>query len=160
MAAVLTVLASCSSTPSADQYLQNDQHRKDMVTVMVHDQPYMSALMHEMMNNDSCKQMMMDSMMNDSKMQPMMMGKTMEMCNADSSMCTMMMGAMKTQPNVMKSMKGMCDMDHMSMTTDNDHMKTEQPNKGVVYTCPMHPQIKKDKPGKCPICGMELVKKN
>ncbi len=27
-----------------------------------------------------------------------------------------------------------------------------------VWTCPMHPQIKKDGPGKCPICGMDLVK--
>ncbi|WP_242673049.1 efflux RND transporter periplasmic adaptor subunit [Niastella yeongjuensis] len=27
------------------------------------------------------------------------------------------------------------------------------------YTCPMHPQIIKDKPGACPICGMDLVKK-
>jgi len=29
----------------------------------------------------------------------------------------------------------------------------------VIWTCPMHAQIKKDKPGKCPICGMTLVKK-
>lgn len=28
-----------------------------------------------------------------------------------------------------------------------------------IYTCPMHPQIIKDKPGTCPICGMDLVKK-
>ena len=28
-----------------------------------------------------------------------------------------------------------------------------------VYTCTMHPEIVKDKPGKCPICGMDLVKK-
>jgi Cu(I)/Ag(I) efflux system membrane fusion protein len=28
-----------------------------------------------------------------------------------------------------------------------------------VYTCPMHPEIIKDKPGSCPICGMNLVKK-
>lgn len=28
---------------------------------------------------------------------------------------------------------------------------------GVIYTCPMHPQIKKDEPGSCPICGMTLV---
>lgn len=28
-----------------------------------------------------------------------------------------------------------------------------------LYTCPMHPFIIKDKPGSCPICGMELVKK-
>lgn len=27
------------------------------------------------------------------------------------------------------------------------------------YTCPMHPQIVRDQPGKCPICGMDLVKK-
>ena len=27
------------------------------------------------------------------------------------------------------------------------------------YTCPMHPEIIRDKPGKCPICGMKLVKK-
>ena len=29
----------------------------------------------------------------------------------------------------------------------------------VIYTCPMHPQIKMDKPGNCPICGMTLIKK-
>ncbi|MGA2192772.1 MAG: efflux RND transporter periplasmic adaptor subunit [Nitrospirota bacterium] len=28
-----------------------------------------------------------------------------------------------------------------------------------VYTCPMHPQIIREKPGDCPICGMTLVKK-
>ncbi|GAA4509288.1 efflux RND transporter periplasmic adaptor subunit [Hymenobacter ginsengisoli] len=27
------------------------------------------------------------------------------------------------------------------------------------YTCPMHPQIVRDQPGACPICGMTLVKK-
>ena len=25
------------------------------------------------------------------------------------------------------------------------------------YTCPMHPQVLKDEPGKCPLCGMTLV---
>ena len=29
---------------------------------------------------------------------------------------------------------------------------------GDYYTCPMHPQVKMDKPGVCPICGMDLVK--
>ncbi len=28
------------------------------------------------------------------------------------------------------------------------------------YTCPMHPEIIKDKPGNCPICGMELELKS
>jgi Cu(I)/Ag(I) efflux system membrane fusion protein len=30
----------------------------------------------------------------------------------------------------------------------------------VQYTCSMHPFIIKDAPGTCPICGMELIKKN
>ena len=43
-------------------------------------------------------------------------------------------------------------------------MKTEnQQKKNVpvkdVYTCPMHPEVLLDKPGKCPKCGMNLVKK-
>lgn len=29
-----------------------------------------------------------------------------------------------------------------------------------LYTCPMHPQIIQDRPGQCPICGMDLVKKS
>src|SRR6185503_7802466 len=28
---------------------------------------------------------------------------------------------------------------------------------GTVYTCPMHPEIVRDAPGDCPICGMALV---
>jgi Cu+-exporting ATPase len=28
--------------------------------------------------------------------------------------------------------------------------------KGSIYTCPMHPQIRKSDPGNCPICGMTL----
>jgi len=31
--------------------------------------------------------------------------------------------------------------------------------KSVTYTCPMHPEVIKDKPGKCPKCGMKLVEK-
>lgn len=27
---------------------------------------------------------------------------------------------------------------------------------GTIYTCPMHPQIRQDHPGNCPICGMSL----
>jgi len=27
---------------------------------------------------------------------------------------------------------------------------------GTIYTCPMHPEIERDRPGDCPICGMAL----
>jgi Cu+-exporting ATPase len=30
------------------------------------------------------------------------------------------------------------------------------PSAGTVYTCPMHPKIRQDAPGSCPICGMAL----
>ncbi|MEK7465728.1 MAG: copper-translocating P-type ATPase [Patescibacteria group bacterium] len=27
----------------------------------------------------------------------------------------------------------------------------------MIYTCPMHPQVRKSEPGRCPACGMELI---
>jgi Cu+-exporting ATPase len=30
------------------------------------------------------------------------------------------------------------------------------PKPGVIYTCPMHPEIRQEGPGSCPICGMAL----
>jgi Cu(I)/Ag(I) efflux system membrane fusion protein len=43
----------------------------------------------------------------------------------------------------------------------NPDNKNVSSNTGTeeIYTCPMHPQIIKHEPGKCPICGMSLVKK-
>lgn len=40
-----------------------------------------------------------------------------------------------------------------------DHSQHQQEIIKDEYTCPMHPEIIRDKPGNCPICGMELVKK-
>ena len=31
-----------------------------------------------------------------------------------------------------------------------------EPAAGTIWTCPMHPQIRRDRPGQCPICGMAL----
>lgn len=33
------------------------------------------------------------------------------------------------------------------------------PSAGVEYTCPMHPEIVRDAPGSCPICGMALERR-
>src|SRR3989344_4855404 len=30
-------------------------------------------------------------------------------------------------------------------------------NDPVIYTCPMHPEVRKTEPGKCPGCGMDLI---
>src|ERR1051326_2276329 len=35
----------------------------------------------------------------------------------------------------------------------------ENRQKKELWTCPMHPEIIRDKPGTCPICGMDLIKK-
>jgi hypothetical protein len=43
-------------------------------------------------------------------------------------------------------------------TAVTDTTKKVKPVK-VQYTCPMHPEVLSDKPGKCPKCGMTLVKK-
>ncbi len=42
---------------------------------------------------------------------------------------------------------------------DTAKTKKAQPAAKVQYTCKMHPEILSDKPGKCPKCGMILVKK-
>lgn len=35
----------------------------------------------------------------------------------------------------------------------------EHADEGPRYTCPMHPQVDSDKPGRCPHCGMKLEEK-
>jgi len=43
-----------------------------------------------------------------------------------------------------------------SNIANEDHSASEH-EAGTVFTCSMHPQIRQDKPGSCPICGMELI---
>ena len=47
----------------------------------------------------------------------------------------------------------------LAFAQHQDHGGTVVAQKAAVYTCPMHPEIKQSKPGKCPKCGMTLVKK-
>jgi Cu(I)/Ag(I) efflux system membrane fusion protein len=46
---------------------------------------------------------------------------------------------------------------HSSSTPKDEHNHTESEKKNEIWTCSMHPQIKMDKPGKCPICAMDLI---
>jgi rubrerythrin len=43
-------------------------------------------------------------------------------------------------------------LDEASPATDTTDTKDK-----TVYTCPMHPEVRQDRPGKCPKCGMTLV---
>lgn len=40
----------------------------------------------------------------------------------------------------------------------NPHANHQQ-QAAEVYTCPMHPEVIRSQPGSCPVCGMDLVKK-
>lgn len=40
---------------------------------------------------------------------------------------------------------------------DHEHEHELVQNEEGVWTCSMHPQIRQDKPGKCPICAMDLI---
>src|SRR5215510_12958067 len=41
-------------------------------------------------------------------------------------------------------------------TASPHHHHDDKPASDVIYTCPMHPQIRQAGPGFCPICGMAL----
>lgn len=47
---------------------------------------------------------------------------------------------------------------HSSQANNSDHSMPQSENQ--LYTCPMHPEIIRDHPGSCPICGMALEPKN
>ena len=39
----------------------------------------------------------------------------------------------------------------------NQHQQQLVKKKKEVWTCSMHPQIRESGPGKCPLCGMDLI---
>ncbi|MGE5064511.1 MAG: heavy metal-binding domain-containing protein, partial [Myxococcales bacterium] len=42
---------------------------------------------------------------------------------------------------------------HNKPAVPSSHVDTPT---GTIWTCPMHPQIRRNGPGQCPICGMAL----
>lgn len=46
---------------------------------------------------------------------------------------------------------------HSSPKTEESHEHSAEEHAAEVWTCSMHPHIKMDKPGKCPICAMDLI---
>ena len=104
------------------------------------------------MMKDCC--MMKDGkmmLMKDGKMMPM--DKDMVMKNGTTCMTN---GECKMKDGKKMMMKeGEC-MD-MSGKMCTDKMKNMS---AAMYSCPMHPGVTSDKPGKCPKCGMALEKKS
>lgn len=43
------------------------------------------------------------------------------------------------------------------MATDPVYGMTASSVDGITYTCPMHPEVVRSEPGRCPKCGMTLV---
>jgi Cu(I)/Ag(I) efflux system membrane fusion protein len=39
----------------------------------------------------------------------------------------------------------------------DEHNHSEIASSETIWTCSMHPQIKRNEPGDCPICGMDLI---
>jgi Heavy metal binding domain len=105
-------------------------------------------------------------MMKDGKMMVMKDGKTMSM-EKDMVMkngTTCMVNGECVMKDGKKMMMKNGDCMEMSGKMCNDKMKkmeTKKSKKMVVmnYSCPMHPEVTSDKPGKCSKCGMDLVKK-
>ncbi len=143
--ATLSLLTSCKANQSTTDMLKDSDQRREITSSIVHHPDYSMEMMQEMMSNDSCKQMMSEAMMKDSSMMKMMMQHMMNMAEKDSSMCKNMMQMMHEKPMIMDRMKEMSG--------------KNMPVGSIMYTCPMHPEVTSDKPGKCPKCGMALVKK-
>ena len=46
---------------------------------------------------------------------------------------------------------------HSPEKAEESHDHSAEVKKAEIWTCSMHPQIRMDKPGKCPICAMDLI---
>lgn len=83
----------------------------------------------------------------------------------DSTLLTEFTNTMMKNPQSCKMMMkngGMMKMmmsDTLMMKMMKEKKSMNMPADSAVYTCPMDPEITSTKPGKCPKCGMDLVKK-
>lgn len=48
--------------------------------------------------------------------------------------------------------------DKTETMNENEHAEHKEHDQEIYYTCAMHPQVRENEPGKCPICHMNLTK--
>jgi hypothetical protein len=123
------------------------------------------AQMHSAATKDCC-------MMKDGKMMQMKGGKITpmdkEMTMENGTKCMTNGECITKDGKKMQMIEGDCidmsgKMDKCTVmnkdTQKTNEKKNKKKEKAITYTCPMHPEVTSDKPGKCPKCGMDLVKK-
>jgi len=59
----------------------------------------------------------------------------------------------------MQAINSAHDHGHVALHRHHALSDNDKDDSYTIYTCPMHPEVESDKPGKCPECGMNLVKK-
>ncbi|MEP7239104.1 MAG: DUF6799 domain-containing protein [Ferruginibacter sp.] len=108
--------------------------------------------------NTASAQMKDCCMMKDGKMMMMKKGKTMpmtkDMTMKNGTKCTTNGECIMKDGTKMTMKDGDCM--EMSGKMCTDKMKEMST---AMYSCPMHPEVTSNKPGKCSKCGMALVKK-
>jgi len=122
----LLFLASCSSAPSAEKALQDEQFRSELFDQIAGNHAYMTEFMQKAMKHEHGKMMLMqnkEGMMSMMKERPEMMQGMMKnmmaMCKKDSSMYGKMGGMMMQDKGMMQHMmkmmheKGMMSKDCM-----------------------------------------------
>lgn len=121
---------------------------------------YAQAKKNTSMMKDCC-------MMKDGKMMVMKDGKTMpmekDMVMKNGTTCMTNGECIMKDGTKMMMKNGDCMEMSGKMCTDKTmQMKKTKTTKKMAakdYSCPMHPEITSDKPGKCTKCGMDLTKK-
>ncbi len=67
-------------------------------------------------------------------------------------------GNVWAQHEMHDSHQGKEEATHQHSGDEKSHEHDGTMGEKMVYTCPMHPEVKQDQPGKCPKCGMNLEK--
>lgn len=116
---------------------------------------------HSSMMKDCC-------MMKEGKMMCMKKGKMMpmkhDMTMVNGTKCMTNGECIMKNGEKMQMTEGQCmdmkgKMDMCDKMNKNEKHENKNKDMAMTYTCPMHPEIIRSKPGKCPKCGMKLIEK-